>query len=79
MVRAGETHEHQGIKIRIVEVATIIGYKRRKTYLIGYKIIDGDYTSPAAHFWMAENEDIRQHIEKIVSFYLEIKDKMILA
>jgi len=78
MVRAGETHEHENIKVKIVEVATVTVYKRRRTYLIGYKIIDGDYTSPTAHFHMAEHEDIRRWIERIVNHYLDIKKSMAL-
>jgi len=78
MVRTGESYEHEGIKVRIVEVATVTLYKGRRTYLIGYKIIDGDYTSPTAHFHMAEYEDIRRWVERIVDHYLDIKRSMAL-
>jgi len=78
MVRQGETYEHQGIKIRIVEVAPYYTYRRHRNLLIGYKIIDGTYTSPTAHFWMRETEDIRRRIEQIVNFYLDIKKSMAL-
>jgi len=76
MVRVGEVYEHQGIKIKIVEVAPYYTYKRRKNLLIGYKLIDGDFTSPTAHFWMRETEDIRKKIEEVVKFYLEVKSSM---
>lgn len=78
MVRQGETYEHEGIKVRIMEVAPVTVYKGKRTYLIGYKIIDGNYTSPLAHFHMAEYEDIRKWIERIVNYYLDIKKSMAL-
>jgi len=76
MVRVGETYEHEGIKIRIVEVAPYYTYRKRRHLLIGYKIIDGNYTSPTAHFWMREGEDIRKKIEEVINFYLDIKKSM---
>jgi len=78
MVRAGETYEHEGIKVKIMEVKPYYTYRKRRNLLIGYKIIDGNYTSPTAHFWMAENEDIRRKIEEVVNFYLDIKKSMAL-
>jgi len=78
MVRQGETFEHEGIKVKIVEVAPYSTYRKQRNLLIGYKIIDGKYTSPTAHFWMRESEDIRRKIEEIVNFYLDIKKSMAL-
>ncbi|RLG33798.1 hypothetical protein DRN97_04215 [Methanosarcinales archaeon] len=78
MVRAGETYELENIKVRIVEVISYMGYKRRRHLLIGYRIIDGSYQSPIAHFWMRETEDIRRKIEEIVKYYLDIKKSMAL-
>ena len=76
MVRAGEILEEGGVKVRIVEVAPYYNYRKRKHYLIGYRIIDGNYTSPVAHFWMAEGEDIRKKIQEVVNFYKDIKKSM---
>jgi len=73
MVRKGEIHEHQGIKVKLVEVIPYYTFKGRRHFLIAYRIIDGKYTSPVAHFWMAENEDIREKIEAVVKHYLEIR------
>jgi len=78
MVRVGETYEEQGIKIKIVEVAPYRTYRKKRNLLIGYKIIDGQYQSPVAHFWMAEGEDIRKKIEEIVNYYKDIKKSMAL-
>jgi len=78
MVRVGENYEHQGITVKIVEVAPYYTFRKRKHFLIGYKIIDGNYTSPTAHFWMAEGEDVRKKIEEVVNFYLDIKRSMAL-
>jgi len=76
MVRPGEVYEHEGIKVQIVEVAPYYTYKKRKQLLIGYRLIDGSYTSPTAHFWMSEHEDIRRKIEEVVNFYREVKKSL---
>jgi len=74
MVRAGEVHTHEsGVKVRIVEVMEYREFRGRRMLMIAYQIIDGDYTSPVAHFWMPKMEDIRPHIEKVVGTYLSIR------
>lgn len=76
MVRVGETFEEKGVKLRIVEVAPYYTYRKYKCYLIGYRIIDGKYTSPVAHFWMRDGEDIRKKVREVIDFYLDIKKSM---
>ena len=76
MVRVGEVFEEGGIKLRVVEVAPYYTYRKRKCYLIGYRIIDGNYQSPVAHFWMREGEDIRKHVRDVINFYKDIKKSM---
>ncbi len=76
MVRAGEVYNVDGIKVRIVEVAPYYTYRKQRCFLIGYRIVDGNYTSPIAHFWMRETEDIRKKIREVVDFYKDIKKSM---
>ncbi len=73
MVREGETYEHEGIKVVIMEVIPYKRFSGKKELLVAYKLIDGEYESPVAHFWMGEHEDIRKIIRDIVNYYLKIK------
>jgi len=72
MVRTGETYKEGKIVFKIVEVIPTVNVDGSKELLIGYRIIDGGYVSPIAHFWMKENEDIRDKIREIVEFYKEV-------
>jgi len=73
VVRAGETHEHRGITIKIVEVIPYQDFSKRKCFMVGYQLIDGKWTSPIAHWWQGEREDPRPIIERIVENYLTVK------
>ena len=74
MVRANETYEVEGITVRIMEVIPYTTFSGRKELLISYRIEDGRFTSPIAHFWMREGEDPRPYIERIVSQYKAVKN-----
>jgi len=71
--RAGERYEHKGITVRLVEVIRYQSPSKRRMLMVAYRIIDGDYNSPVAHFWMPARDDIRVHIERVVDNYLTIK------
>ena len=75
MVRAGEEHEVEGIRVRIEEVMPYRTFRGRRMLMIAYRIIDGDFTSPVAHFWIPEEADIRPKIEEIVRNYLAIRGR----
>jgi hypothetical protein len=72
MVRAGETFTHEKIAVEIVEVMPYFDIIGRKHFQISYRIKDGNYVSPVAHFWMDKNEDIRNYIRQVVEQYLSI-------
>jgi len=78
MVRPGETHtvetEVGEIKVQIVEVLPYRTPTRRRALLIGYRIVDGKFESPVAHFWMYEGENIRKKIEDVVNYYLQVRN-----
>jgi len=78
MVRVGEQYtvevQEQKIKVQIVEVIPYRTPTRRRALLIGYRIIDENFESPTAHFWMYEGEDIRGKIREVVDFYLKVRD-----
>ena len=74
MVRAGETYKIDDVKVHIVEVLSYKKMSGRKELMIGYKIEDGDFVSPVAHFWMDEYDDIRRHLRRVVNYYKEVKN-----
>ena len=76
MVRAGEEHEVEGIKIRIVEVLPYRTFRGRRMLMIAYRIIDGDFTSPVAHLWIEEGADIRPKLKELVRNYLTIRGRL---
>ena len=76
MVRAGEEHEVEGIKLQIVEVMPYRTFRGRRMLMIAYRIIDGDFISPVAHFWIPEGADVRPKIEEVVKHYLTIRGRL---
>jgi len=73
MVRAGEEHEVEGIRIQIVEVLPYRTFRGRRMLMIGYRIIDGDFISPVAHLWIGEGEDIRPKLKELARHYLSLR------
>ena len=74
MPRPGERYTHDGIVVEIVEVVEYKTFGGRRCYLIGYKIRDGNYESPVAHFWCDVNANIAEEIKKVVEFYKQVRD-----
>jgi len=73
MVREGETYTHKNITIVILEVREYTTFAGRKELMIAYRLKDGRYTSPTAHFWMPQTKDINVEIRKIVEHYLNVR------
>ena len=78
MPRTGERIEHKGV---IFEVVEVLPYKIptpsgtfHEYYLIGYRIIDGNFRSPVAHFYMRRDEDFMEKVQKIIDEYLRNKE-----
>jgi len=76
MVYAGETHQHKGIKLRIVEVNKYRTYWGAEELMIAYRLIDKDWESPTAHFFLPPRVDPRPKVEKIIEEYLRIRDQI---
>jgi len=76
VVRAGEEHQVSGVTVRILEVTSYRTFSGRRELMVAYQIIDGDYISPIAHFYMAEREDVRRKIEEVVNYYLQVKSAL---
>jgi hypothetical protein len=70
VVREGETFEHKKVIFKIVELAPHFDPQFRPSLMIGYKLIDGDFTSETAHIFIRKNEDPRPHVERVVDHYL---------
>jgi len=73
MVVVGEEHKLEGITIKIVEVIPYRSFSGRKEYLIGYTIKDRDFTTPTAHLWMSESENIVEKLRNVAKYYLQVK------
>jgi len=76
MVRAGETYDVKGVRIRIMEVIPYRTYIGRRELMIGYRIEERGFRSPLAHIWMREGDDIRPHLEEVVTLYKEIRESL---
>ena len=73
MVKVGDEFEDSGIVVKIMEMAPYFSASGSPSYMVGYIIKDGKYTSPTAHFWMLTSGDIKREVKKIVAYYNEIK------
>jgi hypothetical protein len=73
LVRIGDEYEEQNVKILIREVLPYFNAAGTPSFMIGYIIQDGKYTSPLAHFWMEKSKDIRVAVRKEVEYYLSIR------
>jgi len=92
MTSIGKDVVIDGIRLHIVEIATIKKYKRGYRFLVGYRIIDGGFISPVAHFWFDFPVDwtkindehtieqveniIKQKAKEVIDFYKRIKGKV---
>jgi len=76
VVRAGETYEHENIVVEVVEVTPYLDFSKRRHLMIAYRIKNGAWTSPLAHWWQGEREDPRPIVERIVENYLAIKPRL---
>jgi len=72
VVREGETFEHKKVVLEIVEVLPYFDPSNRRSLMVAYRLKDGAFVSPVAHFWMAKSADVRRHVEEIVEHYLDI-------
>jgi len=70
VVREGDEIQHKEIIFKVVEVAPHFDPAYRPRLMIGYRLIDKDFTSQIAHIWIGKNEDVRPHVERVVDHYL---------
>jgi len=74
MVHAGERHQHKGIILQIVEVNEYRTFSGQRELMIAYRIKDGAWESPTAHFILPPRVDPRPKVEKIIEEYLRIRN-----
>lgn len=72
MVRIGDEYKEKDIIVRVKEVFPHFSASGKSSYMIGYEIQDGEYTSPLAHFWMGRSQDFRVEAKKVIEYYLSI-------
>jgi hypothetical protein len=59
----------KGITLQIVDIQPFFDPFHRNNFMVGYRVIDGKYTSPIAHFWMRDLSKLGQSIKDIVRSY----------
>jgi len=57
------------ITLQILEVRPFSDPFNRKQFMVGYRITDGKYTSPIAHFWIKDLRKLGKSIKEIVRHY----------
>jgi len=73
----GEEKKEEEVKIEIIEVHPYRRITGKKELMIAYRIIDGDWYSPVAHFWMSEHDDIRKKLREVAQHYLAIRRRLV--
>ena len=77
MPRAGERYEHKGIILEIVEVMPYRLLTGRRAFLIAYRIIDGSFISPVAHFYYLHGMKMKDIVVKVMENYLQVKNTLL--
>jgi len=72
-LKAPQDLKHENIVFRIVEIVPTRSYTGRKILQIAYQIVNGKWTSPVAHLWLHEFDDVKPQIRRIVDNYLTMK------
>jgi len=73
MVEPGSTYNVEGILFQIIETHRYYDVAKRSHLLVSYRIKDGSYVSPIAHFNISLGADPKDLIKKIVIQYLRSK------
>jgi len=74
VVEAGEVYEHEGIRLRIVEVYDYQRGSGMRMVRVACVIVDGDYTTPVFYFWLRRDEDVREKIKQVVEHYKRTRE-----
>jgi len=69
-VSAGMKFYKDTVTLEIIEVNVVKGYRSDDTYIIAYRLRDGNFVSPVAHIFVKRGEDVRKHIELVIDNYL---------
>ncbi|RDD52883.1 MAG: hypothetical protein BA066_07340 [Candidatus Korarchaeota archaeon NZ13-K] len=73
MIRPPKQFETRGIIVEIVEVMEYRDMVGRMNFLVAYRIIDGHYVSPVAHFSCSGARELREKIEQVADHYFALK------
>jgi len=77
-VEKGQLFDDGQTQLLIVEANPFHDAFDRTSLMVGYKILDGRYASPVAHFWMRSGESIEQMASRILGEYRKFQ-KVILG
>ena len=75
-LKNGDKFYKENITLEILEVTKTADIMGTEVYIIAYRIRDGNFESPTAHIFARRGEDVRQHIERIMSEYLRLRSSL---
>ena len=70
----GEEYERNKTKLKVEIVEFRFDASGKRSYIIGYRIIDGHYTSPIGYIWVDERESYHKLFDEIIDRYREVVD-----
>jgi len=73
MPRAPQSFNIRGITVEIVEVMEHKTFTGQREYLVAYRIRDGHFISPVAHFICRSDRELRQKINEVADHYFGLK------
>jgi len=77
MVRPGSRYVEGPVTVEIVEVIRTKDFIGRPLFIISYRLREGSYVSPVAHWFVYPHEDLRKLIRETVDFYLSVKKSIL--
>ena len=69
MVEQGQVFKDGEIRLLVLEAKPFRDPSNRASFMVGLRILDGDYQSPVFHIWMKKKNDIRTAVSKIIGDY----------
>lgn len=69
MVEQGQVFKDGEIRLLVLEAKPFRDPSNRASYMVGLRILDGNYQSPVFHIWMKKKDNIRTAVSKIIGDY----------
>ncbi|RLG05462.1 MAG: hypothetical protein DRN61_00590 [Thaumarchaeota archaeon] len=73
MPRAPQSFTVRDVIVEIVEVMEHRTFTGQREYLVAYRIRDGRFISPVAHFICRSEQEFRRRLNEVVDHYYTLK------